>query len=208
MFHPGVLSRNMWCFLPVLHNNSSVLTSRGTTEYQRDPLSLILRKGCVSGQLCVENFFTWWESFCLFLNAFLLFTGKTSSWEKSVKHGGGVKGQSRLYSVCVSFISVMFSPWCCNNICSTARKIHLAKSPSVMLNQTHLKCFYSAKHTHIFHSRAVVGQVGLDSRRGKVNASGSLPTVLCWATSCQAEEEPVLLLPCSTYPTVGVNTVT
>lgn len=42
----------------------------------------------------------------------------------------------------------MFSPRCCNNICSTSRCIHLAKSPSVMLNQTHLKCFYSAKHTY------------------------------------------------------------
>jgi len=55
----------------------------------------------------------------------------------------------------------------------------------------------------------VVRQVGLTSRRGKVNASGSLPIGFCWATSCQAEEEePVPLLPCSTYPTVGVNIVT
>lgn len=129
---------------------------------------------------------------------------RVSNMEEELKVSPGKKR----YSVCVSFISVMFSPWCCNNICSTLRYIHLAKSPSVMLNQTHLKCFYSTKHTHILHSRAVVGQVGLDSRRGKVNASGSLPTVFCWATSCQAEEEPVLLLPCSTYPTVGVNTVT
>lgn len=90
-------------------------------------------------------------------------------------------------------------------------KVHTSSQASLThatVIQARLKCFYRAKHTHIVHSGAMVGQVGLESRRGKVNASGSLPTVFCWATSCQAEEELVLLLPCSTYPTVGVNIVT
>uniref|UniRef100_A0A3P9HLH0 cGMP-dependent protein kinase interacting domain-containing protein n=1 Tax=Oryzias latipes TaxID=8090 RepID=A0A3P9HLH0_ORYLA len=45
-------------------------------------------------------------------------------------------------------------------------------------------------------------QVGLKSKGEK------LVTLCCQATSCQAEEEPLLLLPCSIYPSVGVNIVT
>lgn len=45
-------------------------------------------------------------------------------------------------------------------------------------------------------------QVGLKSKGEKL-------VTLCYqATSCQAEEEPLLLLPCSIYPSVGVNIVT
>lgn len=49
---------------------------------------------------------------------------------------------------------------------------------------------------------------GLEAKRAKVNAAGSLATVFCRASSCQAEEEPVPLRSCSTSPTVGVNTLT
>lgn len=60
---------------------------------------------------------------------------------------------------------------------------------------------WSVRHTNEMHT---VSQVGLESRREKVKASGSLATLLCWVTSCQAEES-ALRLPSSAYPTDGVE---
>lgn len=123
---------------------------------------------------------------------FSLFTGKTSSWEKSVKHGGGVKGQCMQKLIVqthpafkwniLSTIQVVchLSQWCFlpNTVITLTVKVHTSSQASLThatVNQARfLKCFCRAKHTHIVHSRAVVGQVGLESRRGKVNASGSL----------------------------------
>ncbi len=95
---------------------------------------------------------------------FSLFTGKTSSWEKSVKHGGGVKGQcmrklckltlrfngifSLRYKLCVIYLGDFF-PQRYNNTNSTWMYTPPAELLSPMLNQARLKCFYRAKHTHM-----------------------------------------------------------
>lgn len=83
------------------YNNSIIVSSRGTTGYQRDLRSSTQREGYVSLyysaiSICVLAIFPlqlqstadcW-----IYVYFLLLITGKASSWEKSVKHGGGVKG--------------------------------------------------------------------------------------------------------------------
>lgn len=84
-----------------------------------------------------------------------------------------------------------------------------ARPLALVLNQAELKCFCRTNHKHKCSTLQDGGcPGGLEAKRAKVNAAGSLATVFCRATSCQAEEEPVPLRSCSTSPTVGVNTLT
>lgn len=79
-----------------------------------------------------------------------------------------------------------------------------------------LTSFYGAKHTCVCDAPgSAVGRAGQEPRRGKVNASGSLPGVLPLhggpLPGPAEEEEPLLPLPLlhlSACQTVGVNVVT
>lgn len=73
-------------------------------------------------------------------------------------------------------------------------------SLSPMLYQAGLKCFNTAKNTH---SRVVGSQVGLDSRRGKVNASGSFHTVFAGLLPARLRRSLCCCSPAPLFPLSG-----